>query len=199
MPPGAVSSVRSVIAAGQAAENSRPWRYPAGRLLTELRSGCACESSDRFPDRVPGHPIALKRPRSVLRRAERRDYLQLHSPMTDPTELTAFTGIPLFAMITAKEKILTTWHYEIGRWTETTFFEDVWPDADSRSWDTARESLGYAHYTGIGDDHGNAFTLNVYCRDEPPRFIVQFSDGNIWDAITAGTLPAPDLPLAGQL
>jgi hypothetical protein len=82
-----------------------------------------------------------------------------------------------------------TWHYEAGRWTENTFLDDAWEAASSSSWDTVRESLGYTHYTGIGDEHGNAFTLAVYRRDEAPRFIVEFSDGNIWDAMSAGTLP----------
>jgi hypothetical protein len=84
---------------------------------------------------------------------------------------------------------LTTWHYEAGHWTETAFLDDAWEAASSSNWDTVRESLGYAHYTGIGDEHGNAFTLAVHRRDEPPKFIVEFSDGNIWDAVTAGTLP----------
>lgn len=84
---------------------------------------------------------------------------------------------------------MTTWHYEAGRWTETTFFDDAWQAAGGGTWEAMRKSLGYEHYTGIGDDQGNVFTLTVYRREEPPRFAVEFSDGNIWDALTAGTLP----------
>jgi hypothetical protein len=89
---------------------------------------------------------------------------------------------------TITEQSMTTQHYEIGCWTETTFLDDAWPTADGSDGDAVHESLGYEHHTGIGDD-ANASTLTVYRRDEPPRFIVEFSSGNIWDAMTAGTLP----------
>jgi len=82
---------------------------------------------------------------------------------------------------------VSTWHYENAAWTETTFLDDAWGDGDG--WDDVMKRLGYEHYMGVGSD-ATAFEVQVYRRKDAPKFIVTFSDGNLWDSMTAGSLPA---------
>src|ERR1035441_628843 len=83
---------------------------------------------------------------------------------------------------------MTTWHYEHGTWTETTFPDDE--GEGTGTWEAQRKHLGYEEHMGIGTDTGMcAFTVNVYSRDQPPRYLIELSDNNLWEAVTAGTLP----------
>jgi hypothetical protein len=48
---------------------------------------------------------------------------------------------------------VSTWHYERGQWTETTFLDDGWPGG--ADWRTALASLGYEEHLGLGDPTGH--------------------------------------------
>lgn len=82
---------------------------------------------------------------------------------------------------------MKTWHYDNGKWTETTFFEDAWQDGESL--DALLKRMGFETYTSIGDGRTSAFSLTAYRRDEAPCYLVQYSDTNMWEAITAARLP----------
>lgn len=84
---------------------------------------------------------------------------------------------------------MTTWHYENGQWAETTFLDDAWQGEGETDWAAIRKRLGYEHYLGIGHSL-SPFSINIYARTEQPRYVVEISDLNIWDAMTTTTLPA---------
>lgn len=82
---------------------------------------------------------------------------------------------------------MTTWHYERGCWTETSFPDQAWPEGTS--WEAARQQLGYEEHFSIGGDSLAAFTIEIHRRQEHPQFLITLSDLNMWETITAGTLP----------
>lgn len=110
MPPGAVSSVGSVITAGQVAQNCRPKRHLRGHFPTELgQEGPPRHLTVLLADlTAPGPDLtAPERARSALSRPRRGGYLRLCAPLTDPTELTALLRIPISAGTQRKEETLT--------------------------------------------------------------------------------------------
>ena len=85
------------------------------------------------------------------------------------------------------DHIAATWHYEAGQWTETQFFEEAAKAAGS--WSDLLSNLGYEHYTSIGSNDHNAFSLTLYQRAEAPQFVIEWDDCNIGNYFTANRLP----------
>lgn len=83
----------------------------------------------------------------------------------------------------------TTWHYEHGTWTETTFFHDAYETYKTDSFDECLKQLGCEFFTSIGDSEGAAFGIRVYQRHGDPRFAMVIEDGNIFIELTIGTIP----------
>lgn len=84
---------------------------------------------------------------------------------------------------------MSTWHYECGQWTETTFLDDARQEApqELQSWDEVRSHLGYEYYTELGSS--NCWQVAIYEREAAPRYLVEFSDCDRWDSFTVATLP----------
>ena len=80
---------------------------------------------------------------------------------------------------------MTTWHYEHGTWTETTFLDDSW--ADGTDLDELCKQLGYEHHLSVGDTDG--WCARVHRRSENPRYLVGLYSLDVYEVVTAATLP----------
>jgi hypothetical protein len=83
---------------------------------------------------------------------------------------------------------VSTWHYERGQWTETTFLDDAWGEA--QPFDTMIRNRGYAWHLHLGETHDVAISVTVYQRDDPPRYLIDIGDHvSTTEVVTAATLP----------
>lgn len=88
------------------------------------------------------------------------------------------SNIPMYA----------TWHYENGKRTATTFIEDNCRDGETI--EALIERLGYESFCGrIGCETPSAISLNVFEREEAPRYLIDISTSGSWYFVTAAELP----------